>query len=357
MQRRVTSQDISWLLDLAGLKRLDLEPSYQRRSVWTRRDRQYFLDTIFNNFPSPAIFLHKDLDENGAATYHVIDGKQRLETILMFVADRISMKDDFGDARLDGKKWSKIKADSGLRKRFMDYQITVEQIDSIETTVVNDVFGRLNQNSRKLTPQEIRHARYDGWLIGFAESESESPFWKRVKVVTTGRAKRMQDTQFISELVAATIQKEILGFDQNSLDEFYAKYEFPEDLEPAFDTEEFIDQFERLKSFITEVDELNGAVVAHARNLAHFYSLWVLILLHQELRIAREFAPAYARFMNVVSEISEVTDSPEESAISDPIRVEALRYVSNARGATTDLKLRRARNDALLAGIKLALEE
>jgi uncharacterized protein with ParB-like and HNH nuclease domain len=85
MDRRPTTQDITWLLDLERNSQLDLDPPYQRRSVWTRKDRQFFLDTVFRNFPSPAIFLHKSMTDDGAATYHVVDGKQRLQTILQFV--------------------------------------------------------------------------------------------------------------------------------------------------------------------------------------------------------------------------------------------------------------------------------
>src|SRR5947199_4311553 len=89
MQRRPSTQDLTWLLDLYQNKQLDLDPPYQRRSVWTRRDKQFFLDTIFRNYPSPAIFLHKTINEAGKATYHVVDGKQRTQTILDFVSDRI----------------------------------------------------------------------------------------------------------------------------------------------------------------------------------------------------------------------------------------------------------------------------
>jgi hypothetical protein len=56
MKRRPTTQDITWFLDLDRNKQLDLDPPHQRRSVWTRKDKQFFLDTIFRDFPSPAIF-------------------------------------------------------------------------------------------------------------------------------------------------------------------------------------------------------------------------------------------------------------------------------------------------------------
>ncbi len=42
---------------------LELNPVFQRDSVWTERDRAKLMDSIIRNFPLPAIFLyrrHKD---------------------------------------------------------------------------------------------------------------------------------------------------------------------------------------------------------------------------------------------------------------------------------------------------------
>jgi hypothetical protein len=91
MKRRPTTQDITWFLDLDRNKQLVLDPPYQQRSVWTRKDKQFFLDTIFRDFPSPEIFLHKSISHDGHVVYHVVDGKQRLQTILDFAHGEIRM--------------------------------------------------------------------------------------------------------------------------------------------------------------------------------------------------------------------------------------------------------------------------
>jgi len=139
MNRRPSTQDVTWLLDLSRNNQLDLEPPYQRRSVWTLKDRQFFLDTIFRNYPSPSIFLHKAIDDAGKSTYHVVDGKQRLETILNFVDDKIRLSPNYGDVQLDGKKWSDLTEMPNIRQRFWNYQITVDQLDFdvADTTVAS----------------------------------------------------------------------------------------------------------------------------------------------------------------------------------------------------------------------------
>ena len=53
MDRRVTTQDISWFIDLDRNGQLDLDPPYQRRSMWSTRDRRFFLDTDLSGLPEP----------------------------------------------------------------------------------------------------------------------------------------------------------------------------------------------------------------------------------------------------------------------------------------------------------------
>ena len=64
--------------------RLNLEPGFQRQSVWTLNDRKKLIQSISQNYPIPSVFLYKSTDGGGKLKYDVLDGKQRLESILMF---------------------------------------------------------------------------------------------------------------------------------------------------------------------------------------------------------------------------------------------------------------------------------
>lgn len=348
MQRRPSTQDITWLLDLHQNNQLNLEPPYQRRSVWTLRDRQFFLDTVFRNYPCPAIFLHKTISGTGKATYHVVDGKQRTQTILMFVADGLRVPNDFGDLRLDGKKWSELQGDADLRQRFWNYQITVEMLDVSESSIVNAVFDRLNRNSRRLTAQELRHARFEGWLISEVETESTRDEWRQFGVVTTARAKRMVDSQFISELMLVVLEGRIFGFDQDTLDELYAKYENPADAIPAWEEERFSTAFRKAKAFLLEMEQANGAVTRYARGFANFYTLWAAVALVGEMPDAATAAARYVALMEKVERLAAQDDLStflRGAAAGEYTR--ALNYLNNARGATTDLRPREERFNVL----------
>lgn len=348
MQRRPSTQDLTWLLDLHENKQLDLDPPYQRRSVWTRKDKQFFLDSIFRNYPSPAIFLHKTISDAGKATYHVVDGKQRTQTILDFVAGQIRLAKDFGDVRLDGKKWPDLAAEQDLKTRFWNYQITIEQIDVAEGGVVNEVFDRLNRNSRRLTPQELRHAKFEGWLISLVEAEAEQTEWSKLGISTKARAKRMMDCQFISELALVLLEGEIMGFDQDALEELYAKYEDVDETVPEFNEETWRQRYDEVKAYILSMEAANNIVTRLAKGFGHFYSLWALVALTSDLPDPAVLAQRYSAFMEKVETLAAQGDLAAFLLANPGADYQAaLEYLNNSRGASTDFEPRRKRLDAL----------
>ena len=272
MQRKSQPQDVTWFLDLARNNQLNLSPPYQRKSAWTPKDRRSFLDTIFNNYPCPAIFLNKQIID-GRTVYNVVDGKQRLESILSFARGEIAIDKDFGDSRLAGKKFAKLDEES--KKAFWNYTLPVEMIDFDGADTLREVFARLNRNARKLEPQEIRHSQFDGWLMRFVEAESEDVFWRDFKIASKGNIRRMKDHQFISELLLIVIEQSVHGFDQDWLDESYAKYDAPDDLDSlvAVDTDDVQQRFSQCKDFLRRMEQHNEAVTKYADRLATFYTL------------------------------------------------------------------------------------
>ena len=74
-KRRQNFQNIAWFLEIHQRGVLNLDPPYQRRSVWNQTYREQFIDTILLDYPAPAIFLFQRIDELGASKYELVDGK------------------------------------------------------------------------------------------------------------------------------------------------------------------------------------------------------------------------------------------------------------------------------------------
>lgn len=63
---------------------LNLNPSYQRGDVWPTSDAQKLIESILRGIPLPSIILLRP-QGNTQAKYEVVDGKQRLTSILRFI--------------------------------------------------------------------------------------------------------------------------------------------------------------------------------------------------------------------------------------------------------------------------------
>ncbi|MEW6053544.1 MAG: DUF262 domain-containing protein [Nitrospirota bacterium] len=343
-------QSIRWFLNLYDGGQLDLDPSYQRRSVWTLKDRKYFLDTIFRNYPSPAVFIHKELDrESVKMQYHVIDGKQRLETIFLFAHDHIAIDRDYGDTRLNGKKWSGIENEPDLKEHFYNYVVPVEFIGTDDSIVINEVFERLNRTSRKLERQELRHAKYDGWFIRTAEAEAEKDEWERLGVVTKSRMRRMKDVQCISEILIVFLKNRVLGYDQDRLDDIYAEYDSPHETLPDFQEEDFRKDLAFTKDYILRMEAHNAAITNHAKGFGNFYSLWAFVALNRKSAdLPEKTAERYSAFMEKVTALSKADNMEKLLQESEQSHYQdAYQYLkSSARTGAAQMQ-REARNSIL----------
>lgn len=78
----VTAKAAVWPIYQLTMMAPNLTPSYQRGDVWANGDRQSLMESILRGVPLPSIIL---LRTGPATPYEVVDGKQRLTTILRFV--------------------------------------------------------------------------------------------------------------------------------------------------------------------------------------------------------------------------------------------------------------------------------
>jgi uncharacterized protein with ParB-like and HNH nuclease domain len=67
---------------------LVLNPIFQRRAVWNEKAKSYLIDTILRGKPIPKIFMRQKINASTKSSIReVVDGQQRLRTILSFIND------------------------------------------------------------------------------------------------------------------------------------------------------------------------------------------------------------------------------------------------------------------------------
>jgi len=199
---------IGEILNLFEKGQLNLEPGFQRSSVWADRDRRKLIDSILRNYPLPSIFLYRRYEE-GNLVYDVIDGKQRLESVLMFTGakrgNRFQTKSRLPDQEQgDWIDWNVIK-----RKK-LQYLITGYNLQIIEVTGemadIIDLFVLINSTGKALTGQEKRHAHY--YHSGFLRKAGQlarrfEDYFRSSRILSPLQISRMKHIELICELMVS----------------------------------------------------------------------------------------------------------------------------------------------------------
>jgi hypothetical protein len=152
--RSPSPQLAGWFLDLHSAGRLDLDPPYQRRSIWNLAYKQFFIDSVIRNYPTASIFLETVIKPGQATVYRVIDGKQRLTSLFEFTEDAYPTSDTLDDIGLGDKYFSDLPDD--VQVAIHSYKLTVENIQGAGPAELNEAFDRLNRNVARLNKQELR---------------------------------------------------------------------------------------------------------------------------------------------------------------------------------------------------------
>lgn len=326
--RRQNFQTVSWCYDLYQRGLLELDPPYQRRSVWNQTFKDFFIDTVLLGYPAPAIFLYENISPDGRSVYNVVDGKQRLTTLFEFVRNEFPVSEAAEITNLRGLYFEKLGDET--KRAFWGYQFLVEYVPSVEEEILNGIFDRINRNVAKLTAQELRHARLDGVFISVAEQLAEwiDEVWPRNIPRFQPQAKRqMKDVENVA-LLLLLIEQGPRSYSQNALDEAFT------DRDQYWEQRNLVDQtFRSVTTVIQQLFEpqdrldLGGT---RLRNQADYYSLFGAI---RELQAENELPNTNSMRQRLSTFISKVEDEKKREKNGDAMAYyEAARSASNDRG-------------------------
>ncbi|MCZ8053237.1 MAG: DUF262 domain-containing protein [Microcystis sp. LE19-12.2C] len=189
---------------------IQLNPRFQRRDAWNITRKSRFIESLILGFPVPLIVLAANNKEKGK--FIVLDGKQRLLTILQFYGDSdtpnnsFTLKDlEFLD-NLNGCQYQDLKNDVNLND-FLD-QLDNQTIRTIvirnwkTESFLHKIFLRLNVENTPLSSQELRQALHPGGFINFLDDRAiESQALKKI-FKSSYPDFRMRDTDILLRYVA-----------------------------------------------------------------------------------------------------------------------------------------------------------
>jgi len=197
------SYSIADFLEWDGSSLLDLSPKFQRRSVWTRAAKSFLIDTILRGKPMPKVLLTQDLiGKKNVRT--VVDGQQRIRTILEFVAGDFTVLATHNSANA-GVRFADM--DPEVQGAILQYEVGVDLLYNVSLSDMLDIFSRINTYSVTLNTQEKLNAKYLGAFktTAYELGHAYVSYLLDAGVLSEKNVSRMGEAQLASDLLVALV--------------------------------------------------------------------------------------------------------------------------------------------------------
>ena len=186
---RTESLDLSFgeITNLRKGQELIIQPEYQRLFRWEIEQKSRLIESILLELPIPQIFVIENVD----GVYELIDGLQRISSVLQYVEPSAIDLEGFALAGCDiikdlnGLSYTDLPMSLKLRLKRSTLRTIVIKRQS-KSFLRYEMFKRLNTGGSLLSPQEIRNcsARMLGnqgaAFYGFLKELAELPAFKQV---------------------------------------------------------------------------------------------------------------------------------------------------------------------------------
>ena len=152
LRYHVRSRDLISMVTEIREGKLVLSPYFQRNLVWREVHRRDFIETILLGLPFPQVFIAQgDIDvENMTSTSCVVDGQQRLNSIMEYIN---------GELLVNGKLFENLG--DVEKQEFLRYQVPVIDLElKVTDPTIVDVFQRLNRTFYALSSIEKLSTEY-----------------------------------------------------------------------------------------------------------------------------------------------------------------------------------------------------
>ena len=345
MRHTSTTHPISWFVERDRERNLKLQPYFQRRRVWADRQKSNLIESILLELPVPEIYMQVTTDPDGVSEYVVVDGQQRISTILEFVG--MNNREPFELRHLDqnsmwiGYTFNDLSDEQ--KGQFYGHSMSVRYLQDANDEEVKDLFRRLNKYLTPLNAQELRNATYRGPFLRLSESFAEDAFWSENGLATPDAIRRMRDIEFISDLLIGVLDGPQSG-NARVLDNYYAMFE-------DYDRE-FPGQRECKRRFSRTLEAIQEIVAdiksTRWSNKTDFYSLFVAVAhLLRDHAFSLDSVESLTHVLrSFADEIRQYQDDEHQ-----PARDVVVSYVGAMRRGSSDQHRRGVRHRGLLEEI------
>lgn len=157
---------------------MNLQPTYQREYVWKLRPElpSRLIESLLLEIPIPPIYFGKI----AGGRLEVIDGQQRLTTMIDFMSNKFQLRRLERMASLNGKLFRDLSEEN--QTKILDAAIRSVVIDAGNNTDLRyEIFERLNRGSMVLNEQELRNCVFRGPFNDLLAELERDTYWRKVR--------------------------------------------------------------------------------------------------------------------------------------------------------------------------------
>ncbi|WP_298347755.1 DUF262 domain-containing protein [uncultured Dokdonia sp.] len=214
--------------------KIDFFPIYQRYGgIWSNERKRLLIDTIINGFDIPKFYFNYFVEANNILnpkgfSYAVIDGKQRLQTILDYLNDKFSLSDNFvfyedSNINLSNLRFSELSnRHPTIASSIEEYILDIVYVVTDEEDKLEELFLRLN-GGYALTNAEKRNA-IGGHLNREIREivENHSFFQQKIRF----KNPRYQHQDLLTRILFVESNNELVSLTNNVLDVFVRAHQY-----------------------------------------------------------------------------------------------------------------------------------
>ncbi|MFA5385126.1 MAG: DUF262 domain-containing protein [Eubacteriales bacterium] len=284
---------------------LIIDSTYQRRSVWSERDKIRLVETVLLNLVIPELFFWKAFTDpdSGKSITHIVDGQQRVNAVIDYIDGNFRLKEAHLLEKEAKEKWankvfSQLSPDE--KTSIWNYQFMIIEIDPKATRDdIVKMFRRLNLTDYNLNDQERRNSMHGEFAV-LAREISNNSLWETHRLFNATDIKRMKDVEFCATIILLCRNGIIDQTDQKALNQAY------EDLQEGYASAE--QDKETINSAIDIVESfINDETRKFLQRKAQLYTLFSIAFYSLRERIPTEavhklqflaFVSLYEKFSN-----------------------------------------------------------
>lgn len=249
--------------------------SYQRRKVWNEEDKVRLIETVLMEFVMPEVFFwtaQRD-PETGEASTHIVDGQQRISTIVEYVNNEFCLDSKHllndGIIQSCGDRLF-CELESEFKTKIWAYPISVVEIDRDCTRDdIKEMFYRLNLTNYDLNQQEKRNSK-DSKFGDKCEALSTYDFWKKVRLFSSADAKRMRDVEYCCSIYILANEGIVDQTNGKKINDYY------DDYKDSFDEDKTLEQ--KIMGAIEKIDNIvDKSTISFVSKKAQMYTLFSVV--------------------------------------------------------------------------------